>query len=237
MEDAAGQVLEVDLVNDADAGRDNAEGLEGLLAPLEELVALSVAPELHVEVQLHRIGPAVVIDLDGVVDDEVDRNEGLDDAGLAAEAGDGTAHGGEIDKEGDAGEVLEDDAGDDEGDLLGGRGLGVPGGQGLDVLLMHLASVAVTQNRLEDHADRVGEAGDLSESLLLEGGKRVVGAGLALGGLEGADGLERVGAHGGMGFWAVRLLGYWVEESESFDGFGCCPTVQRTNSPTTLRAT
>ena len=156
MQDAAGQILEVHLVDNADAGRDDAEGLEGLLAPLEEFVSLAVAAELHVEVQLHRIGPAVVVDLDGVIDHKINGNKRLDDAGLPAKAGHGAAHGGEIDQQGHSGEVLKHDAGHHEGNLLGGWSLCIPGGESLHILLMHLASVAVAEHRLKHHADRVG---------------------------------------------------------------------------------
>ena len=55
-EDALGEVLEIDLVDDADAGRDDLEGLERLLAPLEEFVALAVAVELEFEIARHRVG-------------------------------------------------------------------------------------------------------------------------------------------------------------------------------------
>ncbi len=47
------EILEVHLVDDTDTGRHDREGLESLLTPLEELVALAVADELdrHVAVQ------------------------------------------------------------------------------------------------------------------------------------------------------------------------------------------
>src|SRR5690606_11512539 len=48
MQHALGEVLKVHLMDNADARRDNAEGLKSLLAPLEELVALAVPLELHV---------------------------------------------------------------------------------------------------------------------------------------------------------------------------------------------
>jgi hypothetical protein len=48
--DAFGEVFEVDLVDDADAGGDDLEGVEGLFAPFEEFVALAVAVEFEVEV-------------------------------------------------------------------------------------------------------------------------------------------------------------------------------------------
>ena len=50
LEHALGEVFEIHLVHDADAGRHDAEGLERLLAPLEELVALAVALEFELEV-------------------------------------------------------------------------------------------------------------------------------------------------------------------------------------------
>jgi hypothetical protein len=59
---AARQVLEVDLVHDAEAGRHDAEGVEGLHAPLHELVALLVALELELHVQVERVARAVVVD-------------------------------------------------------------------------------------------------------------------------------------------------------------------------------
>ena len=49
-EDEFGEVLEIDLVDDADGGRDDAKGLEGLHAPLEEFVAFAVAFEFETEV-------------------------------------------------------------------------------------------------------------------------------------------------------------------------------------------
>ena len=47
-----GQVFEIHLVDDAGAGRHDAEVVERLLAPAEEFVALAVARELHVDVEL-----------------------------------------------------------------------------------------------------------------------------------------------------------------------------------------
>ena len=75
---AARQVLEVDLVHDAEAGRHDAEGVEGLHAPLHELVALLVALELELHVQVERLLGAVVVDHHRVVDHQVDRHQRLD---------------------------------------------------------------------------------------------------------------------------------------------------------------
>ncbi len=70
---AARQILEVDLVHDADARRHDLEGVEGLHAPLHELVALAVALKFQLHVQIQRILGAVVIDLHRVVDHEIHR--------------------------------------------------------------------------------------------------------------------------------------------------------------------
>ena len=67
--------------HDAGGGRDDAEVVEGLLAPLEELVALAVALELHVDVVVHGIGLPKSVDLHGVVDDQVDGDQRVDLAG------------------------------------------------------------------------------------------------------------------------------------------------------------
>ena len=86
IEHAAGEVLEVDLMDDADAGRHDVEALERGGAPLEELVALAVAAKLDLHVALEGVGLTVVVDLHGVVDDEVDGDQRLDDRRVTAEA-------------------------------------------------------------------------------------------------------------------------------------------------------
>ena len=114
---------------DAHAGRDGGEVVEGGLAPLEEGVALAVAGELEGGVEVVGVDGAEFVDLDGVVDDELGGLERIDLFGVAAEGLHGVAHGGEVDDGGDAGEVLHEDAGGHVGDLAGGLGLGVPGGE------------------------------------------------------------------------------------------------------------
>ena len=54
-EDHAGQVLDVDLVHDAGARRDDLEVVERGLAPAQELVALAVALVLDLDVALERV--------------------------------------------------------------------------------------------------------------------------------------------------------------------------------------
>ena len=49
-----GQVLQIDLVNDADVRRDDAEVVERLLAPTQELVAFAVAFEFDLDILRQR---------------------------------------------------------------------------------------------------------------------------------------------------------------------------------------
>ena len=67
----AGEVLDVDLVDDAGARRDDTEVLERGLAPTQELVALTVALVLDVLVLLEGLRGAEALDDDGVVDDHL----------------------------------------------------------------------------------------------------------------------------------------------------------------------
>ena len=81
-EDAAGEVLEIDLMDDADAGRNHAEGGKGLLPPLEEFVTFPITFELMLHVEHEGLRGAVDVDLDGVVDDEVDGDKRFDQFGI-----------------------------------------------------------------------------------------------------------------------------------------------------------
>jgi len=158
---AAREVLQVDLVHDADARRDDPESVEGLRSPLQELVALLVALELHVHVELQRVGTIRVVDLYGVIDDQIDRHERLDDLCVLAEAVGGGAHGGEVDEERHAGEVLQQDARDHERDLLGALGVRRPVRQRGHVLFVDLPTIDVAQDRFEDDADGNRELRDV----------------------------------------------------------------------------
>ena len=93
----AREVFEVDLVDDPGVGRHDAEVVERLLAPAQERVALLVARELQRRVQVGGVALRVVIDLDRVIDDELDRLQRVDLLRVAAEPHDAVAHRREID--------------------------------------------------------------------------------------------------------------------------------------------
>jgi hypothetical protein len=205
------EVLEVDLVHDAEAGRHDAEGVERVHAPLHELVALLVAGELQLHVEVERLLVAEVVDHHRVVDHQVDRHQRLDRLRVLAHLGGHVAHRGQVGQQRHAGEVLQHDASDDERDLVGALGGRLPAGELLDVLGRHLLAVAVAQHALQHDAHRDRQAVHV-RVLLGELGQGEEAALLAGCGLETLEGLLE-------GVWTwnspVWAVGWWAGESEN----------------------
>ena len=153
-------------MDDAGHRRDDAEVAEGLLAPLEELVAFAVALEFHLGVALEGIGSGEEIHLDRVVDDQVDRHERVDLLRVAAQAGDRRAHGSQVHHRRDAGEILHDHPRRQEGNARAtGRARGRrPGGNILHILRRDLLLIALTQGRFEHDADREWQAAEFGQA-------------------------------------------------------------------------
>lgn len=108
--DRTGQVLDVDLVDDAGARGDDLELVEGGLAPAQELVALLVAAVLQLDVLAEGLLRTELVGDDGVVDDQLGRGERVDLGRVAAQLLDGLTHGGEVHDTRHTGEVLHDHA-------------------------------------------------------------------------------------------------------------------------------
>ncbi len=160
------QILEIDLMDDAGVGRHDAEVAEGALAPAQEGVALAVALELALGVDQESGARAVLVDLHRVVDDQLDRLQGVDAARISAHGAHGIAHRGEIDHRRHAGEVLQEDAPRHERDLLGRRRFRIPRGQRLDVFRAHHATILATQQILEQDAQRVRQTTEMEAAAL-----------------------------------------------------------------------
>ena len=165
---AAREVLEVDLVHDADARRHDLERVERLHAPLHELVALLVALELQPHVEVERVLRSVVVDLHRVVDHQVDRHQRLDKLGVVAHLVRHAAHRGEVGEQWHAGEVLQHDACEHERDLVGARRVRLPAGELAHVRLGDLLAVAVSEHRFEHDAHRDRQSLDLQPERLAQ---------------------------------------------------------------------
>ena len=170
-ENDAREVLEIDLVDDAGVGRDDAEVVEGLLAPAEERVALAVTPELEGGVQIGGVALDVVIDLHRVIDDELHRLQRVDLSRVTAQLHDPVPHRGEIDDRRHAGEVLQQHPRGRERNLLLHPRTDVPSGERLDVLRVDESRVLTAEQVLEEDLQRIRQAGDVRKAGLLEGGE------------------------------------------------------------------
>jgi len=162
-----GQVLEIDLVADAGAGRNDAEIVEGLGAPAQETVALDVALifELHIGAEGRIV--AEIVDDHRMVDHQIDGNQRIDLRGVAAQFLHGVAHGGQIDHGGHAGEILHQHAGRAEIDLVGRFALVLqPRGEGGDIFFFHRFAVFVAHQVLEQHTQCKRQAREVTDFLL-----------------------------------------------------------------------
>ena len=191
--DGLGQVLEVHLVADAGPRRHHAEVVEGALPPLQELVALDVALVLAVDVQLEGARGAELVDHHRMVDDEVDRVQGVDLLRVAAQRLDPVAHRREVDHRRDAGEVLHQDPRRPVGDLARvPAALRRPLGEGADVVHGDGLAVLEAEHVLEHHLQGRRQALEIAQARGFGGRDRVVGVALPLD-------LERATRFGGIG--------------------------------------
>ena len=178
--DAVGEEFQIHLVADAGARRHDAQLLERLLAPAQELVALAVAAEFDGDVFLQRVGGRPAIDLDRMVHDEVHGHERLDDAGIPAAAHHFRAQAGEVHDARHARQVLQQDARGQVGDFVDAIRAGLPAGEGLDVAPLVGRMPLVAQRRFQQDADDVRQ---LRQRRAAQGFRRretVVGHGLAV---------------------------------------------------------
>ena len=157
-EDDAGEILQVDLMDDTGARRHHLEVPERLLPPAQERVPLPVALEFDLGVARERVTGAESIDLQRVVDHELHRRERVDLRRVAAERAHRVAHRREIDHRRHPREVLKQHSGRGECDLGGGFGPGVPSRQRLDVARGDTGAVFVAEQVLEENLQREGEA-------------------------------------------------------------------------------
>jgi len=94
-------------MDDARPRRDDPQIVERPLRPAQEEVPLAVAHVLLLDVEPEGGRGAERVDLNGVIDDQIGRHDGIHPPRIAAHGLNGAAHRREIDHDGHAGEVLE----------------------------------------------------------------------------------------------------------------------------------
>ncbi len=151
--DGAGQVLDVDLVHNAGARRDDLEVVKCRLAPAQELVTLPVALVFDLHIALQCAGVAEGVNLDRVVNDHFGRCQRVDPLRVSAELLDGLTHGGEVNDARHAGEVLHDHARRRELDLGVGLGAGIPACQRTDVVGRDVGTVLGPQQVFKQYLE------------------------------------------------------------------------------------
>ena len=124
--DEGGQVLQVDLVADSVPRGNRTEVLEGPLGPFEEGVPLLVPLEVQLLVEFEGVVPSGEVGVDGVVDDEVHGDQGVDELRVLAHGLDGVPHGCQVRDRRSSGEVLQQDPCGDPGDVAVGVLFGIP---------------------------------------------------------------------------------------------------------------
>ena len=191
LEHTLGEILEIHLVHDTDAGRHNLKRVERLHAPLHELVTLAVTREFELEVFRQRIGGAGEVHLHGVIDDKVNRHEWLNNFRVLTDAIDGRTHRGKIDEERHPGEILQYDASHHKRHLGRAVCLGLPAGERCHGIFRYPFAITIAQQRLEHQADRNRQAVDRVTGVF-ERGQRIEGVGRAVG-FERAPSIERIG--------------------------------------------
>jgi hypothetical protein len=157
---AVEQMFEIDLMDNADTRRHDAEGVERLHSPFHELIALAVTFELAAHVLLQGLWRTVMVDLYRMVDDQVDRHQRLDAPWIEPACLRHMPHRRQIAKQGHAGEILQHDTRDDQGNLLAARRPRPPLGKFEDVPLADPLSITVAQQRFENDAQGHRQASD-----------------------------------------------------------------------------
>ena len=102
-------------MTDPHAWWDHPKVTKGLLGPAKQGVALAVALVFLLDVPVEGKVCAEGVDLDGMVDHQVGRHQGIDQARILPGPLNRGAHGGEVHHGGDTGEILEKDPARREG--------------------------------------------------------------------------------------------------------------------------
>ena len=140
-------------MHDPDPRWDQLESFERLLSPLEKLVTLPVALELHLQIEFQRARRPEKIHLHRVIHHQIDGHKWLDDFRVATQPRDCATHRREINNQRHTGEILQHNARHHERNLCVGWRFCVPVRQRLDILTPDLFAVAIAQHRFEYNAN------------------------------------------------------------------------------------
>jgi len=162
------QVFQIHLMHNAGCRRHHAEVVEGFLAPLEELIPLTISLELPLRVVVQGKHAAKLVHLHAVVHHQVHRGQRIHRRRVAAHARYRAPHRSQVNNARYPREVLQNHASGLERDLDLACRLRPPLRDGLYRLARDLEAVLLTKSRLKQHPDGKRQPGDLRNSLLLQ---------------------------------------------------------------------
>jgi hypothetical protein len=195
------QEFQVDLVDDAGSGGDDAEVPEGPLRELEELIALGIALKFQRYVLAERVGRPVVVHLYRVIDHQIAGDDRVDSPRVSAHPGHRVPHRRQVDDAGHAGEILEHHPGRHEGNFTSRARGRAPFGQGLHMVRSNRPAAGMTQSVLQEDPDREGQTVQGTHALALKLAQAENHRALAVERQVGsaAEGVGRGGWHRGVG--------------------------------------
>ena len=140
------------------------EVVERLLRPAQQRVALSIARVLPLDVAGIGTQGAERIHLDGVVDDEIHLDHGIDPARILAGTLHRRSHGRQVDDGRHAREILQQDARGEIGHLGTGRRRLWPAGEGAQADVIDLAAFDAAEQALEQDLDSHRQAARIADT-------------------------------------------------------------------------
>src|SRR3984957_4593879 len=153
-ENDAGQELKIDLMNDARVRGNDCKIAESGLSPAQKAITFFVANELKLGIELECIGRAELIDLHGMIDDQLYGLQRIYQRGIAPQLLHGVTHSSQINHTWHAGKVLQQHAAGRECDFFVRLRFAVPAGQSTDISLGYAAAILSAQQVLEQYAQR-----------------------------------------------------------------------------------
>ena len=142
-------------------------------APFDELVTFAVTVEFQFHVQIQRIVLTEIIDLDGVIHHQVDRNQRLDLFRVLAGFDGYVSHGGKVDKQRNTGEILQNHTCDDERNFVCTFFIRLPVSQLAHVFFRNFLAVTIAKYGLENNTDGDWQAGQVETQFFPEIGNGV----------------------------------------------------------------
>ena len=160
-------------MHDADTGRHDLKAVKGLHAPFEELITRLVALEFSLHIPLKGVADTGIIDLNRVIDHQIDRHQRLNQLGVFVQRGHRRTHGRQIDQQGYAGKILQDNPGHGERNFCRPGVVGSPAGEIAHVAFLNTRPVVVAQHRFEHDADADRQARYLAQAMAFQLGQGV----------------------------------------------------------------